>query len=122
MIQILCINFSKKKKNNNIAYNSIINSTKNSSENIIAIDKNNFINEMLYVYKYYLSNENKKTLLSCKDNIDKIIQESVLDRSFYRLPKNITIKSDYISPKSFQKKSQYKNKAESKNNGKPKSD
>ena len=122
MIQILCINFSKKKKNNNIAYNSIINSTKNSSENIIAIDKNNFINEMLYVYKYYLSNENKKTLLSCKDNIDKIIQESVLDRSFYRLPKNITIKNDYISPKSFQKKSQYKNKTESKNNGKPKSD
>ena len=123
MIQILCVNFSKKKKNNNnTPYNSIVNSTKNSSENIIAIDKNNFINEMLYIYKYYLSNENKKTLLSCKDNIDKIIQENILDRSFYRIPKNSTIKNDYISPKSFPKKSQYKNKADSKNNGKLKSD
>ena len=51
MIQILCVNFSKKKKNNNnITYNSNVNSTKNNSENIMAIDKNNFINEMLYIY------------------------------------------------------------------------
>ena len=122
MIQILCINFSKKKKNNNMSYNSIVNSTKNSSDNVISIDKNNFINEMLYIYKYYLSNDHKKTLLSCKDNIDKIIQDSILDRSFCRIPKNSGIKNDYISPKSFQKKSQYKNKTESKNNGKLKSD
>ena len=110
MIQILYANFSKKKKNNNTTHNSIVNSTKNNSDNIIAIDKNNFINEMLYVYKYYLSNENKKTLLSNKDNIDRIIQDNILDRSFYLIPKNNIIKNDYISPKSFQKKSQYKNK------------
>ena len=116
MIEILCKNISKKKKNS-VSNNSISNSTKNSLDNLFVIDKNNFINEMLYNYKYYLNNEHKKILLSYKNNIDKIIQDNIfLDNSFGHKPKSNSIKNDFISPKSYQKKTQFRNKTEFKNN------
>ena len=77
---------------------------------------------MLYIYKYYLNDDYKKRLLSYKDNINRIIQDNILDRSFCTKSKNNTIKNDYISPKSYHKKSQYKTKTEIKNNGKIKVD
>ena len=113
MIEILCKNMRKK---NNISNNSITNSIKNNNDNIIKIDKNNFINEMLYIYKYYLTNENKKVIISNREDINKIIHENFLDRSFYKISKNNNNnKNDIIYPKSYKKQYQYKTKTESKN-------
>ena len=121
MILILSKNYSKKKKASHASYNSLVNTTKNSIDSIIVIDKNDFINEMLYIYKYYLSNEHKKVIISYKDNFNKINQDNFLDRSFCNIPKN-NIKNEFASPKSLHIKPQYKNKTEIKNNGKIKPD
>ena len=112
MIEILCKNKGKKI---NISNNSITNAIK-SNENIIKIDKNSFINEMLYIYKYYLTNENRKLLLSNKDEINKIIHDNLLDRSYLKKNKFNNNKNECIYPKSCQKKCQYKTKTETKNN------
>jgi hypothetical protein len=117
MILILSKNYCKKKKASHASYNSLVNTTKNSIDSVIVIDKNDFINEMLYIYKYYLSNEHKKVIISYKDNFNKINQDNFLDRSFCNIPKN-NIKNEFASPKSLHIHAQYKNKTEIKNNGK----
>jgi hypothetical protein len=116
MILILSKNYCKKKKAHHTSYNSLVNTTKNSIDPVIVIDKNDFINEMLYIYKYYLSNEHKKVIMSYKDNFNKINQDNFLDRSFCNIPKN-NIKNEFASPKSLHIRTQYKNKTEIKNNG-----
>ena len=116
MILILSKNYCKKKKASHASYNSLVNTTKNSIDSVIVIDKNDFINEMLYIYKYYLSNEHKKVIMSYKDNFNKINQDNFLDRSFCNIPKN-NIKNEFASPKSLHIRTQYKNKTEIKNNG-----
>ena len=121
MILILSKNYCKKKKASHASYNSLVNTTKNNTDSVIVIDKNDFINEMLYIYKYYLSNEHKKVIISYKDNFNKINQDNFLDRSFCNIPKN-NIKNEFASPKSLHIRTQYKNKTEIKNNGKLKSD
>ena len=121
MILILSKNYCKKKKASHASYNSLVNTTKNNTDSVIVIDKNDFINEMLYIYKYYLSNEHKKVIMSYKDNFNKINQDNFLDRSFCNIPKN-NIKNEFASPKSLHIRTQYKNKTEIKNNGKLKSD
>ena len=121
MILILSKNYYKKKKAIHASYNSLANTTKNSTDSVIIIDKNDFINEMLYIYKYYLSNEHKKVIISYKDNFNKINQDNFLDRSFCNIPRN-NIKNEFASPKSFHIRAQYKNKTEIKINGKIKPD
>ncbi len=71
---------------------------------------------MVYIFKYYLCSENKKLLISYKDNINLITHDNIINRNFTTINKN-----DVISPKSHQK-SQFKTKTECKNNGKIKSD
>ena len=110
MIEILCLNYGKKKKNY-FSNNSLLTSTKNS-ENQFKINKNNFIYEMLYIYKYYLNSENKKLIISNKDFFYKINQENIVDKNPPVLQKN---KKDYSSPKSYQKKTQYKTKTDYRN-------
>ena len=112
MIEILCLNYGKKKKNY-FSNNSLLTSTKNN-ENQLKINKNNFIYEMLYIYKYYLNSENKKLIISNKDIFYKINQENIADKNPPSLQKN-NIKKDYSSPKSYQKKSQYKTKTDYRN-------
>ena len=114
MIEILCKNFGKKKKNN-LSNNSLLTNTKSINENQFKINKNNFINEMIYIYKYYLNSQNKKLLMSYKDLFYKINQENIYDRNFAVSQKNNN-NNDFASPKSYQKKSQYKTKTEFKNN------
>ena len=112
MIEILCLNYGKKKKNY-FSNNSLLTSTKNN-ENQLKINKNNFIYEMLYIYKYYLNSENKKLIISNKDIFYKINQENIADKNPPSLQKNNN-KKDYSSPKSYQKKSQYKTKTDYRN-------
>ena len=41
------------------------------SKNIVSLDRATFVNEMIYIYKYYLNKESKKILISFKNEICK---------------------------------------------------
>ena len=112
MIEILYKNLEKRKKNK-LSNNSLLNTSKNCKDFEFKIDKNNFINEMIHIYKYYLCNENKKILLSYNDNLNRMINDNIVNRNLFGINTN-----DLISPKSYQKKSQYKTKTEFRNIGK----
>ena len=116
MIEILYNNYGKRKKNN-LSNNSLVYTAKINNDIEFKIDKNTFINEMVYIFKYYLCSENKKLLISYKDNFNINIHDNIINRNFGSINKN-----DLISPKSYQKKSQFKTKTECKNNGKIKSE
>ena len=103
MIEILYKNLEKRRKNK-LSNNSLLNTSKNCKDFEFKIDRNNFINEMIYIYKYYLCNENKKILLSYNDNLN-------------RMEKDINT-NDIIPPKSYQKMSKYKIKTKFGNIGK----
>jgi hypothetical protein len=108
MIEILYKNMRKK---NNIANTCLNSNIRNNNENWIKIDKKTFINEMLFIYKYYLSTENKKMFISNKEDINKII-----DMNFFKMSKNNNNKNEIINLKSYKKQNQYKAKTEIKNN------
>ena len=85
MIDKMFKNFRKEKKGN-LSNNSLVNSTKNNNENLLNIDKKNFINGMMNIYKYYMSVENKKLLITFKNDINKVIQDNIVNNffSFYK--------------------------------------
>ena len=109
MIEILY-----KRKKNYLSNNSITNTIRISNENTVKMDKNSFINEMLYIYKH-LTNENRKIILLNKDDINRIIQDNLIDRCLAKNSQAIN-KNDANYPKSCHKKYQYKTKTENKNN------
>ena len=109
MLEILYKNLEKKRKSK-LSNNSLLNTSKYNKEFEFKIDKNNFINEMIYIYKYYLCNENKKLLISFNDNINQIINDNYINRNFFSINRN-----ELTSPKSYQKKIQHKTKTEFRN-------
>ena len=107
MIEILIKNYKNKKIQNKKIINKNkygTNMTKNNKSNLIIIDKNDFINEMLYIYNHYLSDDCKKMIISHKNDIYKVIQDNIIDKSFYPMSKINNYRINYISPKSNQKK------------------
>ena len=118
MIEILCKNYKNKKIYSKHIINSSRygpNTTKNNNSNIIIIDKNYFINEMLYIFKHYLTSEYKKIIISHKNDIYKVIQDNIFDKTFCQANKINNYKMDYLSPKTNQKKFQNKILTEIKN-------
>ena len=118
MIEILCKNYRIKKIYNKQSINSNRyrpNTTKNNNSNIVIMDKNYFINEMLYIYKHYLNSEYKKIIISHKNDIYKVIQDNSFDKTFCQVNKINSFKNDYLSPKTNQKKFQNKIFTEIKN-------
>ena len=114
MIEILYKNLEKRKKNK-LSNNSLLNTSKNCKDFEFKIDKNNFINKMIHIYKYYLCKENKKILLSYNDNLNRMLNDNIVNTNLFRINTN-----DLISPKSYQKKRPYKTKTEIRNIGKSK--
>ena len=81
MINIIYLN---KINNHNL---SVINSNKNKdfaikNDEQIIISKNSFVNEMSYIYKYYLNKDSKKKLMLFKKDLNKFIQNDILNVSF----------------------------------------
>ena len=114
MIEILCKTYKNKKIYNKI--NIHINkhrpsSTKNNNSNLIVIDKNNFINEMLYIYKHYLPADYKKMIMLHKSDINKVTKNNIFDKTFCPVIKSNNYKIGYISPK--YRKNNYHNKNQS---------
>ena len=118
MIEILCKIYRNKriyyKKSTQMNKNSPY-TTKNNNNNPVIIDKNNFINQMLYIYKNYLTNDYKKIIISNKNHINKLIQENLFDKSFCNFHKTNNNKIEYISPKSHRRKYLNINQTEAKN-------
>ena len=114
MIEILCKTYNNKKLYNKINIHTNKhkpNSTKNNNSNLIVIDKNNFINEMLYIYKHYLPADYKKMIMLHKSNINKVTKNSIFDKTFCPVIKSNNYKIGYISPK--YRKNNYHNKNQS---------
>jgi hypothetical protein len=117
MIEILCKNCKNKKlySKNSLNPNRYGPNTTKNNNNLIIIDKNYFINEMLYIYKHYLTNEYRKIIISHKNDIYKVIQDNTFDKTFCQVNKINSYKNDYLSPKTNQKKFQNKILTEIKN-------
>ena len=70
---------------------SVINSNKNKNSAIknkeqVTINKNNFVNEMSYIYKYYLNKDSKNKLMLFRKELNKFIQNDILDVNFHSIP------------------------------------